>query len=90
MFFRISNRLTNVIRSSKKIRSMSDYAPMKEPHMNDIPIPHESFEVGYKKRQVGNNLVLLTGIAFFTFSFFFVTNSGVMIPNLTPPKRNLE
>ncbi|GFS73757.1 deltameth_res domain-containing protein, partial [Nephila pilipes] len=57
--------------SPPKIRSMSDYAPIKEAHMNDIPIPHESFEVGYKKRQVGNNMMLLTGMAFFTLSFFF-------------------
>ncbi|CAL1276329.1 unnamed protein product [Larinioides sclopetarius] len=88
---RASNSLAKVFKSPRSCRNMSDYAPtVKEPHMNDIPVPHEPFEVGYKKRQVGNNFVLFSGIAFFTFSAFFVINSGVLYPNLTPPKKNPE
>ncbi|GFS28247.1 deltameth_res domain-containing protein [Trichonephila inaurata madagascariensis] len=87
---RVSNRLSKVLRSPRNVRSMSDYTPVKEPHMNDIPVPHEPFEVGYKKRQVGNNFVLISGIAFFSFSLFFVLNSGVIVPNLTPPRKNPE
>ena len=71
-------------------RSMSNAPAVKEPHMNDLPIPHEPFETGYKRRQVGNNFVLLAGIVFFSASFGFVLNSGVMVPNLTPPKKNLS
>ncbi|GIY07215.1 deltameth_res domain-containing protein [Caerostris extrusa] len=66
---RVSNTLYKALRSPR--RAMSDYAPtVKEPHMNDIPVPHEPFEVGYRKRQVGNNFVLLSGVAFFTVSLF--------------------
>ncbi|GBL88544.1 hypothetical protein AVEN_159125-1 [Araneus ventricosus] len=78
--------LSKVLRS----RNMSYTPTVKEPHMNDIPVPKEPFDVGYKKRQFGNNVMFLSGVAFFTFSAFFVINSGVLYPNLTPPKKNLE
>ncbi|KFM80751.1 hypothetical protein X975_07636, partial [Stegodyphus mimosarum] len=99
-FFRISAMfskiLVNARRNISKLirphrRYMSDYTPsLKEPHMNDFPVPHEPFEVGYKRRQIGNNFVLVCGIVFFAATCSFVSQSGIFVPCLTPPKKNLE
>nr|ABX75481.1 unkown [Lycosa singoriensis] len=86
------NRLlfTRLGRVSKmQMRPMSAPA-LKEPHLNDILIPHEPFEVGYKRRQRSNTMMLVFGAAFFVVSFSYVFTSGVIVPNLTPPKKNLS
>ncbi|KAG8174090.1 hypothetical protein JTE90_027687 [Oedothorax gibbosus] len=58
-------------------------------HMNDVPLP-EPFQEVNQKRQTGNNFVLIAGILFFSLSAGYVLNSGVIVPNLMPPRKNPE
>jgi len=86
------NRLPfNILGRVTKMQSRPMSAPaLKEPHMNDLLIPHEPFEAGYKRRQRSNNIMLVFGTVFFAASFSYVFTSGAIFPNRTPPKKNLS
>ncbi|XP_023935684.1 uncharacterized protein LOC112044164 [Bicyclus anynana] len=58
----------------------------KPPSMDELPVPHGSWQARYDANQRRYNAVLLAGIAFLAGSISIAKGSGLLYFNFAPPK----
>ena len=81
----VRNVARNGTRSSSKV-----VVDVKLPTVNDIPVPHGSWQEHYDARQKVYNTQLIAGLAVLVGTIAFVKISGIIFFNFAPPEEPAE